>query len=186
MIMNYSFYLLIGQLIKSDCVERSPLFWFARENFRTAFFLKIRTESRQTKSGQTDTGQIPDSRQTLETIFQKSGQKRDKFGLVGNMRDWLIIFWLFEISKMAIFDKNKTIHFWQKLNIVFNNRLANYLRFFGQKCKFVKKMAFAIFGAKSPIWLKIGYVVKNKISIRMMSTDLIYDQNWPFYGQIEK
>ena len=66
-----------------------------------------------------------------------------------------------EISKMVIFDKNQTVHFRKKLNIDLNIRLANYLRFFGQKCKFVKKMAIAIFMAKSPIWLKIGYVVKN-------------------------
>ena len=123
MIMNYSFCLLIGQLIKSDCVERSPLFWFARENFRTAFFLKIRTESRQTKSRQTDTGQnrdkqnpdrqIPDRKYGHWKQFsRKFGQKRvghgqcypPKFGFswqYEGLVDNFLTFWNF-----------KNGHFW--------------------------------------------------------------------------
>ena len=49
---------------------------------------------------------------------------------------------------MGNFSKNRTVHFWQKLNIDFNIRFVFYLQIFGQKCQFVKKMAFAIFVPK--------------------------------------
>ena len=49
---------------------------------------------------------------------------------------------------MGNFGKNRTVRFCQKPNIDLNICFDSYLRFFGQKCKFVKKMAFAIFVAK--------------------------------------
>ena len=49
---------------------------------------------------------------------------------------------------MGNFGKNRTVRFCQKPNIDLNIRFDSYLRFFGQKCQFVKKMAFAIFVAK--------------------------------------
>ena len=63
-----------GQLSVSSLSGRT-------DRHRTAFFTKFRTESLQNPDRQTPdrkSRQNLDSRQTLDTIFRKTGQKRDK------------------------------------------------------------------------------------------------------------
>ena len=72
--MNYSFCLLIGHLINSDCVEGSPLFRFARGNFQT-FLQKSKTDPGRPRTANSVQNR---DRQTSESFFLKIRTERPR------------------------------------------------------------------------------------------------------------